>query len=657
MRKFTSILTGIVFLLQTLLLPLANSAQSPRSSSNQKTQTGNKSLVRICIPLDLVKNEFWEYPYPGSEIADFKTLIGNYILAHGDPHVKYRIKDQAFEIFKSARRASAPYAPDPRNLLEEVNAEQSCPPNNSVNTLEVPPHDSPADVPPMLDPLAPVAAGIALLALTQNGDVALKCDQLAASPDDPQKSGPGVRLDQIRTSEAHPVCEQAATRHPSQARYQLLYGRVLEAEGNLGEAAKWYLKAGNSGLADAYAAMASLYARGNPPNYVEALKWSEKAAQGGSGLGSTQLGWHYQFGQGVPKDLSHAVQLYTAAAQKGNMQGLYFLGLLYLLGQGVSQDYTAAANLFQQAAQQGNADAQDQLGNLYLRGRGVPANYQTAFSWFIRSAEAGKADAQFWVAAMYDNGQGVSQDKSLAVAWYRKAAGQGDPYAMTQLGYHLRAGEGVAWSEREAMQWLRRASDKGDADAQTGLGWGYMQGLGQDQGQGVQDYRQAFYWLSQAASQKDAGVAQLNLGVLYQKGWGVDQDLDKANQLFRLASRSPYPEIANAARTYVRNNQVATTQASSKDTDALLGLAVLALGVLAVGTLVSGPSSSSRDPGPSTGTTSDTSNSNDNSTQILRDHFASENAARDAAAAERQADRDNWARTQRCGFNANVNCF
>ena len=48
------------------------------------TQTAKKVQVRICIPLDLVKNEFWDYPYPGSEIAVFKTLIGNYILAHGD---------------------------------------------------------------------------------------------------------------------------------------------------------------------------------------------------------------------------------------------------------------------------------------------------------------------------------------------------------------------------------------------------------------------------------------------------------------------------------------------------------------------------------------------------------------------------------------------
>ncbi|MFN8006027.1 MAG: hypothetical protein U0V70_03140 [Terriglobia bacterium] len=116
MRKVCSVLTGVALLYQTLFQPLAGNAQ-----------TSNKSLVRICVPADLVRNESWEYPYPGSEIDVFKKLLGEYILSHGNPQVQYRIKQDAFETFKRARRASNPYTPDPRNLLQEVSTEQACP--------------------------------------------------------------------------------------------------------------------------------------------------------------------------------------------------------------------------------------------------------------------------------------------------------------------------------------------------------------------------------------------------------------------------------------------------------------------------------------------------------------------------------------------------
>src|SRR5688572_5665636 len=127
-RKVSSIVTGFALLFQTLFLPLASSAQPSKNF-----------LVRVCVPPDLVKNESWNYPYPGSEMAVFKNLLRDYILAHGDRRVQYRIKDNAFDIFGRARRASAPYTPDPRNLLEEVSAEQACPPTNYTNTLEVGP--------------------------------------------------------------------------------------------------------------------------------------------------------------------------------------------------------------------------------------------------------------------------------------------------------------------------------------------------------------------------------------------------------------------------------------------------------------------------------------------------------------------------------------
>ncbi|PYV42770.1 MAG: hypothetical protein DMG06_12945 [Acidobacteria bacterium] len=625
MRKISSILTGLALLLQTSLPPLASSVQSddpigasgfirrrqPVSpSSNQTTQTSRNFEARVCVPPDLVTNESWRYPYPGSEMDVFKSLLRDYILAHGDPGVQYRIKDQAFEIFRRARRASAPYTPDPRDLLDEVSTQQACPPTNYTNALEVGPDDSPPN---------PTAQPSAVKSPAVGKDPAeRKCEELADMPYDPQKVGSGVPFAQINISEALPVCEQAATARPLRARYQYLYGSVLyKAEryaeaaqqysmarsagyawGSLGlgmlnasglgvphdydraaslyreaanagippayyklgglyetghgapldwgEATKCYEKAGDAGVAEGYAQLSTLYVTGKPQNYAEAAKWAQKAAQGGSPRGSLLLGWHYLTGNGVQKDEALAAKLYGEAARQGLPEAMYGLGIIYW----VAKDLGTAAHWFHEAAQKGYTQAQDSLGNMFYHGWGVNQDSHAAFTWLLPAAQAGSARAQRLLGIMYDDGDGVTRNPAEAAAWYRKAAERDDAFAMTQLGVHLRLGGGVPWNEAEAMQWFRKAADKEFALAESSLGYGYMQGLGQDRGQGMQDYGQAAYWLDRAARRGDA-AAQINLGQLYERGWGVDRDLQQAKNLYLQAARSPVPQYKKQAEMLV----------------------------------------------------------------------------------------------------------
>lgn len=55
--------------------------------------------------------------------------------------------------------------------------------------------------------------------------VALKCDELADSPLDPQRIGSGAGFEQLDVNAALPVCEQAAGHSPVRPRYQFLYAR------------------------------------------------------------------------------------------------------------------------------------------------------------------------------------------------------------------------------------------------------------------------------------------------------------------------------------------------------------------------------------------------------------------------------------------------
>jgi hypothetical protein len=203
---------------------------------------------------------------------------------------------------------------------------------------------------------------------------------------------------------------------------------------------------------------------------------------------------------------------------------------------------------------------------------------------------------------MLERGDGHNQDFKYAVMWYQAAADQGDVYAMTELGAHLRLGKGVDWSEAQAMQWFAKAAQKGYVAAQTSLAIGYENGLGQDSGQGRQDYQQAAYWFGLAANQED-GYAQLNLGVMYEKGWGVAQNLQRAKQLYARAAGSSDPQIAKLGSEYFSDvpysatasatpqRSVARSSKDSSDFWSVVIVGALAIGVVSL--LSSGGSSSS----------------------------------------------------------------
>src|SRR3569623_418123 len=160
---------------------------------------------------------------------------------------------------------------------------------------------------------------------------------------------------------------------------------------------------------------------------------------------------------------------------------------------------------------------------------------------------------------------------------------------MTELGAHLRLGKGVAWNEAQAMQWFAKAAQQGYVPAETSLAMGYLNGLGQSVGQGRQDYREAAHWFSLAA-ENDDGYAELNLGVMYEKGWGVPQNLQRAKQLYARAAGNSNAAVAKLGREYFdsvpdyaapQGTPQRSVASSSDDSSAFWGVVVL--GVLAIG--------------------------------------------------------------------------
>ena len=717
----SSCLMAFVLLGQSLLPSLNGGVVRPpradEANSGQTALAGPSPKVSVCVPQDLVR-QGWDHPAPGSKMSSFKDLLAEFILAHGDPKVQYRVKQHAFDSYDPAAQLT-PYA---RPWMDEVSAGPACPASTEAYEIKV---AAPASA---ATPANPVAS--ALSNPRQYDAVAQKCNELAADPGDPNRVGAGVPFDQINLAEALPACERAAARQPVIPRYAYLYGLVLKAakrypeaakqfaigaqagdplaaidlaglyfEGrgvskdyeqaarfcrqsadagvpgaayHLGflyreglgvpkdytEAANYYIKAGDGGFPDAYAEAGRLYILGTPQDFAKAAAWFQKAVEKKSSLGGLNLGFLYEYGPGVRQDLSLAANLYYEAAQQGNTDAMYRLGLFYQKGTGVQRDDRAAANWLYEAAKQGHAPAQDELGYMFYNGLGTKQDYQGAFAWYIQAAQAGVVNAQDSVACMYELGRGITQNDAEAVAWFRKAAERNDPFAMTQLAVHLRQGSGVAWNEAEARQWFRKAADQGYATAQTSLGYGYMAGLGQDAGQGKQDYREAAHWFTQAAQQGEP-FAQLDLAILYERGWGVTQDLQKAKSLYLQAASGPNPEVAKNARELVSSGPFVSSASGTSSrppsprsqedwVGPVVGIAVTVAGVAALLSFLSGPSSGTRST-TSSGTDVSTSQRTDYTDyvgQAIQDNIARETAARETAA---QEDHAKWERSVRCG--------
>ena len=133
--------------------------------------------------------------------------------------------------------------------------------------------------------------------------------------------------------------------------------------------------------------------RGIGQNFAEAARWFERAANRGMAPAQYRLGSLLEKGQGVKKDAEAARRLYLAAAEKGNAKAMHNLAVLYAEGIDGKPDYKAASQWFRRAASRGVADSQFNLGILFARGIGVEQNLAESYKWFALAAQQGDHDA------------------------------------------------------------------------------------------------------------------------------------------------------------------------------------------------------------------------------------------------------------------------
>ena len=198
------------------------------------------------------------------------------------------------------------------------------------------------------------------------------------------------------------------------------------------------------------------------------------------------------------------------------------------------RDTSSDLEKLRKRASRGNAEAMLELGLHYLAGNGTEQNAEIAAQWFRNAAEAGNVEAQRQLAICCKRGIGLPVDITAYEIWMGKVASAGDVEAQLELGEHYNGLE-----EEQCAFWYGKAARQGNAEGEYWLGVLYDNGYGVEQ-----DYSKAYEWISQAATAGHA-TAQYTLGIYYANGTAVEQNPSKAFDWYLLAANQGQPDAEN----------------------------------------------------------------------------------------------------------------
>ena len=276
-------------------------------------------------------------------------------------------------------------------------------------------------------------------------------------------------------------------------------------------------------------------------------------------------------------EYSKAVEVFKRAARKNYTKAIVKLAECLYYGNGVSQDKNKALDLYYEMAIRGNAQAQNKLAQCYDEGLEIEKSPEKAFLFYQKAANQNDSDAQRNLAYCYKLGKGVNQNLKQAIKWLIESAKQEDSISQNSLGYCFEKGFLVPKDYKEALHWYQKAAEKNDDNAECNLALLYYNGKGIPQ-----SYEKAAYWLMKASDKQNPiadyylailyrdgkiggninllkainllkrsalngyVLAQYNLGLAYEKGNGVEQDIDSAYYWYHKASIQNYKPAVDA---------------------------------------------------------------------------------------------------------------
>jgi len=235
----------------------------------------------------------------------------------------------------------------------------------------------------------------------------------------------------------------------------------------------------------------------------------EKAILGDS-TAQFALGQLYQQGVGVEKNLTQAIKYYNNSAAQHDLRAEYNLGLIYLDGENGTPDYQQAMGWLTDAAFKGSADAQYVLGQIATRG------YQDTSGTEVIPADKEQAISMYYLGAANHHGRSQYQLAELLSREPTRTLGIEEKQKRFKLLESLYQG----------------ASDAGVNEAAVSLA--FFKAMSDDKSQ----QKTAFQVATKAADENNK-MADFLLGLLYDRGIGVEFSRSQAIKYYEKAANNP----------------------------------------------------------------------------------------------------------------------
>ena len=184
-----------------------------------------------------------------------------------------------------------------------------------------------------------------------------------------------------------------------------------------------------------------------------------------------------------------------------------------------------------------NINAMFLLGTYYYQTR----RYELSRNWLERAANQGHAGAMNQLAWIYREGLGVYEDLDYAVSWHRYAAEANYPRAMTNLAYLYSIGKGVDKDLEISARWYKRAADLNSASGIYAVAVYNLNGTG-----GLQENEQEGVRLLMKSAQLGHKRSMYAIGVRYEYGNGLEQNIEKAIEWYNESAKLGEPDAIEA---------------------------------------------------------------------------------------------------------------
>lgn len=205
-------------------------------------------------------------------------------------------------------------------------------------------------------------------------------------------------------------------------------------------------------------------------------------------------------------------------------------------------DLEKAYDFYIKSSENGNFVAKYNIARWYELGRFFKKNIEKAIEIYTILAKAEHLASLYRLGLLYDLGEEVPKDLTKAKYYYEKLVEKNDRNAIHNLAMiYLKSNE-----EIEGVSLLEKSLNLGNYDSAAFLG-AYYEKKG--------EYKKAYnYYL--LGAKNNNGKACFGLGILYEKGKGIEKDINRAKEYYTQSLNNGYEK----ARTFLASLGEYTTK-------------------------------------------------------------------------------------------------